>query len=52
MERWLIALGFGVLGLCTLLNGYMVWLVSTQVATAQLSLDKIAALVDHVVKLH
>jgi hypothetical protein len=51
-DRWLTALGFGTLGLCTLLNGYMVLLVSRQVDAAQASLDRITAVVEHLIKLH
>jgi len=51
-ERFLTALGFGTLALCTLINGYMALLVSRQVAAAQVSLDKITALVDHLIRLH
>jgi hypothetical protein len=51
-DRWLTALGFAVLGLCTILNGYMVLLVSRQVDKAQASLDKITTLVNHVITLH
>lgn len=51
-DRWLTALGFGTLGLCTILNGYMVVLVSQQVSKAQASLDQITLLVNQVLQLH
>jgi hypothetical protein len=52
LERFALAFGYGMMALAVAAQGYMVWLVREQVAKAQASLDKITALVDHVIKLH
>ncbi len=51
-ERGAMALAYGLMALAVLVQGYMIYLVSIQVANSQASLDRITALVNHVIQLH
>ncbi len=51
-ERTLIAIGFGTLGLCLLGIAYQIILVSQQVAQTTALVERVTALVEHLIKLH